>query len=62
MRAAGKERPIKTNPPPPGANAGVKIRRATALRLREVMPDLPAFRSLDEGMRLTMEWYRAALR
>ena len=62
MRAAGKERPSKTNPPPPGANAGVKIRRATALRLREVMPDLPAFRSLDEGMRLTMEWYRAALR
>ncbi len=62
MRAAGKERPIKTNPPPPGANAGVKIRRATALRLREIMPDLPAFRSLDDGMRLTMEWYSAALR
>ena len=62
MRAAGKERPIRTNPPPPGANAGVKIRRATAAKLRELMPGLPAFRSLDEGMRLTIEWYRDALR
>lgn len=62
MRAAGSTRPIKTNPPPPGANAGVKVRRATAVRLREVMPDLPPFRSLDEGMRLTIDWYRDALR
>lgn len=62
MRAAGRERPVKTNPPPPGANAGVKVRRATAQRLRQVMPALPAFRSLDDGMRLTMDWYRDALR
>ena len=62
MRAAGRLRPVKTNPPPRGANAGVKLRRATAQRLREVMPGLPAFRSLDEGMRLTVDWYRDALR
>ena len=62
MRAAGEERAIRTNPPPPGANAGVKVRRATAAQLRQLMPNLPAFRSLDDGMRLTMEWYRDALR
>ncbi len=62
MRAAGKERPVTTNPPPPGANAGVKIRRATAQKLRELMPGLAPFRSLDAGLALTMEWYRDALR
>ena len=62
MRAAGRERPLRTNPPPSGANAGVKVRHATAARLREVMPSLTPFRSLDAGMRLTTEWYRNALR
>ena len=62
MRAACRPRPVRTNPPPPGANAGVKLRRATAARLRQVMPGLAPFRSLDEGMRLTMDWYRDALR
>ena len=62
MRAAGRERPIRTDPPPPGANAGVKVRRATALRLRQLLPGLAPFRGLDAGMRLTMDWYRDALR
>jgi nucleoside-diphosphate-sugar epimerase len=61
MRAAGRERPLRTNPPPPGANVGVKVRRATAVRLRQVIPGLAPFRSLDAGMRLTMGWYRDAL-
>lgn len=61
MRAAGKERPVKTNPPPPGANSGVRMRRATATRLREIMPDLAPFRSLDDGMSATIAWYRNAL-
>ncbi len=62
MRAAGRERPIRTNPPPPGANAGVKVRRATAQRLRQLLPELAPFRGLEAGMRLTMDWYRDALR
>lgn len=62
MRAAGRVRPIRRHPPPPGANPGVKVRRATAVQLRRLMPELPAFRSLDDGMRLTMEWYHDALR
>lgn len=62
MRSAGRERPLITNPPPPGANPGVKIRRATAVRLRQLLPELPAFRSLEVGMRETAAWYRDALR
>jgi nucleoside-diphosphate-sugar epimerase len=62
MRAAGRERPIRTNPPPPGANAGVKVRRATAARLREVIPGLPPFRGMEEGLRPTVDWYRDVLR
>lgn len=62
MRVAGRERPIRANPLPPGANAGVRRRHATAARLRELIPTLPPFRDLDEGLRLTMEWYRDALR
>jgi nucleoside-diphosphate-sugar epimerase len=62
MRAAGRERKLRTNPPPPGANPGVKLRRATAARLRKLLPSLPAFRSLEDGMRETMAWYRDALR
>lgn len=62
MRAAGKVRPLRINPPPPGSNAGIAMRRATAVRIREILPALAEFRSLDEGMRLTMDWYRDALR
>ncbi|MGE0223830.1 MAG: NAD-dependent epimerase/dehydratase family protein [Acetobacteraceae bacterium] len=62
MRAAGRERPLRTDPPPPGANAGVKVRRATAVRLREILPGLPPFRPVAEGMRNAMDWYRHALR
>lgn len=62
MRAAGTPRPLHTFPPPTGSNAGVKVRRATGQRLRQLLPDLPPFRSLDEGMRLTIDWYRDALR
>ena len=62
MRAAGRERPLRTNPPPAGANPGVRVRRATAARVRALLPDLPAFRSLEDGMRETVAWYRDALR
>ena len=62
MEAAGTRRPLKTNPPPPSANPGVRARRATAGKLRELLPDLPPFRSLNDGMRATIEWYRDALR
>ena len=62
MRAAGRERPLRTNPPPAGANPSVRLRRATATRLRALLPGLPAFRSLDDGMRETVAWYRDALR
>jgi nucleoside-diphosphate-sugar epimerase len=62
MRAAGRERPLRTNPPPDGANPGVRLRRATATRLRALLPALPAFRSLEDGLRETVAWYRDALR
>lgn len=62
MEAAGTLRPLRTNPPPPSANAGVRVRRATAAKLREVLPDLPPFRTLADGMRATIEWYRDAIR
>jgi nucleoside-diphosphate-sugar epimerase len=62
MRAAGRERPVRTNPPPPGANAGVKVRRATAARLRQLLPGLAPFQGLEAGMRRTLDWYRDALR
>jgi nucleoside-diphosphate-sugar epimerase len=62
MRAAGRERPLRTNPPPAGANPGVRVRRATATRLRELLPDLPAFRSPEDGLHETVAWYRYALR
>lgn len=61
MRAAGRERELRTHPPPPGANPGVKIRRATAARLRALLPGLPPFRSLEDGMWETVAWYRDAL-
>jgi len=60
MRAAGRERPLIAMPPPnPGT--GVRIRRATAAQLRMLLPALPRFRSLDEGMLETLAWYRDAL-
>jgi nucleoside-diphosphate-sugar epimerase len=62
MRAAGRERPLLTHPPPPNADTGVKIRRATAARLRTLLPELPEFRPLDQGMRETVAWYRDVLR
>lgn len=62
MRAAGRVRPLRTNPPPPGGNPGVKIRRATGDRIRAEIPGLGAFRDIDAGMHATIEWYRNALR
>jgi nucleoside-diphosphate-sugar epimerase len=62
MAAAGRPRPVKLVSPPAAANRGVKTRRATAGRLREVIPTLPPFRGLDEGLAATMDWYRDALR
>jgi nucleoside-diphosphate-sugar epimerase len=43
-----------------GAPSGVSIRRATAARLHRLF-DLPPFHSLEQGMRLTLDWYRHAL-
>ena len=40
----------------------MKVRRATATKLRELLPNLAAFRSLDAGMQQTLAWYRDALR
>jgi len=62
MRAADRIRPLRANSPASAASPGVKIRRATAARLRDLLPGLPPFRSLDEGMRATVEWYRHVLR
>jgi nucleoside-diphosphate-sugar epimerase len=62
MTAAGKPRRLRANPPPPSANAGVKVRRATALKLRTLLPDLPPFLALAVGMRATIDWYRDELR
>jgi nucleoside-diphosphate-sugar epimerase len=42
------------------APSGVSIRRATAARLHRLF-DLPPFHSLEQGMRLTLDWYRHAL-
>jgi nucleoside-diphosphate-sugar epimerase len=39
----------------------VKVRRATAARLRALLPGLPPLRSLEEGMAATLPWYREAL-
>jgi nucleoside-diphosphate-sugar epimerase len=62
MRVEGRERPLRIVPPPVGANSGVRLRRATAERLRALLPAMPGFRSLEEGIRETLEWYRDALR
>jgi nucleoside-diphosphate-sugar epimerase len=62
MQAAGKQRPIKLTSPPAAGNRGVKVRRATAAQLRELLPGLAPFRSLEDGMAETLAWYRDALR
>lgn len=61
MRAAGQDRPLALTPPPPGGFGGVKVRRATGGRVHALLPGLAPFRSLDDGLRLTMDWYRDAL-
>lgn len=61
MRAAGTERPIRLTSPPATAGQGVKVRRATAARLRELLPGLAPLRTLEEGMAATLPWYRDAL-
>lgn len=60
MKAAGRERPLDVSQAGTGA-AGVRVRRATADRLRQVFPELPPFRSLAEGLAATVGWYRDAL-
>jgi nucleoside-diphosphate-sugar epimerase len=62
MAASGRSRPLRTNPPPRAANLGVRVRRATASKLRELLPDLPEFHTLSDGLRDTIEWYRDAVR
>jgi nucleoside-diphosphate-sugar epimerase len=62
MRAAERERPLRASKPPQGANAGVKVRRAKAARLRRLLPGLAPFRPVAQGMRETVSWYRDALR
>jgi nucleoside-diphosphate-sugar epimerase len=62
MAAAGRSRPLRTSPSPPAANRGVRVRRASGTKLRELLPDLPPFRTLGDGLQETIEWYRDALR
>jgi nucleoside-diphosphate-sugar epimerase len=62
MEAAGRLRPVRLVSPPPDGARGVKTRRATGARLREVIPSLPPFRSTDQGLEATIDWYRDALR
>ena len=62
MLAAGRERPLRSSPSPVGTSLDVKLRRTTAARLRKLLPGLPPFRSLEDGMRETIPWYRDALR
>jgi len=61
MRAAGRERPLRTDPALGDRGSAVKIRRATATRLRRLLPELPDFLPLEAGMRETVAWYRDAL-
>ncbi len=62
MSASGRMRPIKLVSPPPAGNPGVLVRRSTGGRLRELLPALPAFHTLEAGMQKTLAWYRDALR
>ena len=61
MAAAGIERPIRLTSPPAAAGQGVKVRRATAAQLRELLPGLALLRTLEKGMAATLPWYRNAL-
>jgi nucleoside-diphosphate-sugar epimerase len=62
MEIAGTPGPLLTGPEPPGSNASIKVRRATARKLHEVLPGLAPFHSLADGLRTTIDWYRNALR
>jgi len=62
MAASGRIRPVKLVSPPAAGNPGVLVRRSTAARLRELLPGLPAFHTLESGMAKTLDWYRDALR
>lgn len=62
MAASGRMRPIKLVSPPPAGNPGVLVRRSTGARLRELLPGLPEFHTLEAGMQKTLTWYRDALR
>jgi nucleoside-diphosphate-sugar epimerase len=61
MRAAERERPLRIQPAPSGANRGVKVRRVTATGLHRLLPGLAPFRSVAQGMQVTTNWYRDAL-
>ena len=61
MAAAGIKRPIRLTSPPAAAGQGVKVRRATAAQLRELLPGLAPLRTLEQGMAATLPWYRNAL-
>jgi nucleoside-diphosphate-sugar epimerase len=62
MAGADRSRPLRARSSPHSANPGVRIRRATATKFRELLPDLPAFRTLGLGLHETIQWYRDALR
>ncbi len=62
MAASGRMRPIKLVSPPPAGNPGVLVRRSTAARLRDLLPALPPFHTLEAGMAKTLAWYHDALR
>jgi nucleoside-diphosphate-sugar epimerase len=55
--AVGRDRPIEVSDE---IAPGVNVRRATGQRLRESFPDVN-LRSLAEGLRETVAWYRHAL-
>lgn len=57
IAGAGARKTIAVSP---GAYRGVPVRRASAAKLRRLF-DVPPFRSLDDGMRATIAWYRDAL-
>jgi nucleoside-diphosphate-sugar epimerase len=57
LRASGIPKQIVVRDPTP---SGVAVRRATARKLRRIY-DLPAFKTLDEGLTETAEWYRHEL-
>jgi nucleoside-diphosphate-sugar epimerase len=57
MQAAERPRPLLTRRAPPG----VKARRVTGARMHRLLPELPPFRSVTDGMRETVAWYRDAL-